>query len=402
MTGQIPEGGDRILLVDDNPTNLKVLHDTLKNRGYELRIAKSGEQALKIAQNSRPDLVLLDIMMPPGIDGYETIQRLKQDPEMKDTPVVFLSALNDTHDKVKGLDLGAVDFISKPFQADEVIARVNTHLTTHRLRQELGRQNLRLEAANERMQKDLNAAARVQQALLPTPLPEDDRFNVAWQYHPCDELAGDSLSVHQLDPHRVSLGVVDVSGHGVPAALLSVSVTRHLEPSSDPSSLVTGPGGAVASPAEVAQRLNDLYRMEKSDNYYFTMVYGVLDLETGRFRFITAGHPGPILIRPGTQPEQIVARALFIGFAKDYTYSDAEVQLAAGDRLYLFSDGLYEEANDEGEQFEVSRLMESLASRAEESLEASLESVRQDLAEWHGDDNFTDDFSILAVEILAS
>ena len=112
-----------ILLVDDNPTNLQVLFQTLTGQGHKLLVAKSGEDCLKIAAKTRPDLVLLDIMMPPGIDGYETCRRLKEDPNTRDAAVIFLSALNETKDKVKGLEHGAVDFVSKPFQAEEVIAR---------------------------------------------------------------------------------------------------------------------------------------------------------------------------------------------------------------------------------------------------------------------------------------
>ena len=123
----------RILLVDDNPTNLQVLFQTLEGQGYKLLIAKSGEDALKIARKAQPHLVLLDIMMP-GMDGYETCQRLKEDPETRESAVIFLSALDDTKDKVRGLEQGAVDFITKPFQGEEVLARVGTHLTIQRLK----------------------------------------------------------------------------------------------------------------------------------------------------------------------------------------------------------------------------------------------------------------------------
>ena len=134
----------RILLVDDNPTNLQVLFQTLEGRGYELLIAKSGEDALKIAPKAQPHLILLDIMMP-GIDGYETCRKLKEDPETRESAVIFLSALDDAKDKVRGLDLGAVDFITKPFQGEEVIARVNTHLTIQRLNRQLVDRNQALE-----------------------------------------------------------------------------------------------------------------------------------------------------------------------------------------------------------------------------------------------------------------
>ena len=144
------EDDEKILLVDDNPTNLQVLLQTLNGRGYKLLIAKDGENALRIAHKARPALILLDIMMP-GIDGYEVCRRLKADPEMSSTTVIFLSALDDTQDKVRGLETGAVDYIAKPFQAEEVIARVETQLKIHKLEQVLATRNRQLEAANQRL-----------------------------------------------------------------------------------------------------------------------------------------------------------------------------------------------------------------------------------------------------------
>jgi PAS domain S-box-containing protein len=137
-----------ILLVDDNPTNLQLLFGTLKGLGHKLLVAKSGEDALKVAQWAQPDLILLDILMS-GIDGFETCARLKQNPQTQEIAVIFLSALDDTDDKIKGLSMGAVDYIAKPFQAEEVIARVETHLTIARLRTELAERNRQLEAANQ-------------------------------------------------------------------------------------------------------------------------------------------------------------------------------------------------------------------------------------------------------------
>jgi PAS domain S-box-containing protein len=137
-----------ILLVDDNPTNLQLLFGTLKGLGHKLLVAKSGEDAIKVAKWSHPDLILLDILMA-GMDGFETCAVLKKDPQTRDIAVVFLSALDDTNDKIKGLSMGAVDYIAKPFQAEEVIARVETHLTIARLRSELAERNRQLEAANQ-------------------------------------------------------------------------------------------------------------------------------------------------------------------------------------------------------------------------------------------------------------
>jgi two-component system sensor histidine kinase ChiS len=139
---------EAILLVDDNPTNLQLLFETLDGRGYKLLIAKDGKTALLIARKACPNLILLDIMMPE-IDGYEVCRQLKADPATEEIPVIFLSALTDTKDKVQGLDLGAVDYVTKPFQPDEVIARVNTHLTVYRLKNALDEKNKELQGANE-------------------------------------------------------------------------------------------------------------------------------------------------------------------------------------------------------------------------------------------------------------
>ena len=148
MLNPAQSNNSTILLVDDNPTNLQLLFGTLKGLGHKLLVAKSGEDALKVAQWAHPDLILLDILMA-GMDGFETCAQLKQDPNTRDIAVIFLSALDDTDDKIKGLSMGAVDYIAKPFQSEEVIARVETHLTIARLRSELAERNRQLEAANQ-------------------------------------------------------------------------------------------------------------------------------------------------------------------------------------------------------------------------------------------------------------
>jgi two-component system sensor histidine kinase ChiS len=143
---------EAILLVDDNPTNLQLLFETLDGRGFKLLVAKDGKSALAIAGKARPNLILLDIMMPE-IDGYEVCRQLKADPATAEIPVIFLSALTDTKDKVHGLEIGAVDYVTKPFQPDEVIARVNTHLTVYRLKRALDQKNKELQDANDLLEE---------------------------------------------------------------------------------------------------------------------------------------------------------------------------------------------------------------------------------------------------------
>ena len=129
-----------ILLVDDNAINLQLLHETLADQDYRLLAARSGEEALRIAGKANPDLILLDIMMP-GIDGYETCTRLKSDETTRNSVVIFLTALQSTKEKVRGLSMGAVDFITKPFDPEEIIARVSLQVNIHRKQKELLEQN---------------------------------------------------------------------------------------------------------------------------------------------------------------------------------------------------------------------------------------------------------------------
>ena len=249
-----PEGPESVLLVDDNPTNLQVLYQTLDGRGYRLLTARSGEQALSIAARIHPAMILLDIMMP-GLDGFETCRRLKAGPETAESAVIFLSALDEVKDKVKGLELGAVDYIAKPFDPEEVIARVDTHLKIRRLEQSLVRKNRELEEANQRMRLDLEAAARVQQSFLPEAPPDSSGAEIVWRYRPCEELAGDSLNVWAFDDRHIGMYILDVSGHGVSSSLLAVSVARSLRTAGGNTSVLTEPsddptGYSVVSPAK--------------------------------------------------------------------------------------------------------------------------------------------------------
>ncbi len=152
-----------ILIVDDNPTNLHVLLEHLKTSGFRTLIARSGEGALRQAAFAQPDLILLDVMMPPGIDGFETCRRLKQDETLKDIPVIFLTALSDPVDKIKGIEAGGLDYVTKPFDGMELLARVRTHLSLSCYREELKRSNHELQQANEallKVHKELELAAR--------------------------------------------------------------------------------------------------------------------------------------------------------------------------------------------------------------------------------------------------
>jgi sigma-B regulation protein RsbU (phosphoserine phosphatase) len=392
-----------ILAVDDTPANLQVLAGMLKERGYKVRPVPSGKLALQAAQHDPPDLILLDINMPE-MNGYEVCEQLKCDDALKGIPVIFISALTEQLDKVKAFANGGVDYLTKPFQMEELQARVETHLKLRRLQIELEASNAQLAHVNERMSRDLRAAAKIQESFLPRDAPTIPGVDFAWVYQPCDELAGDGLNVISLGTDNVALYVLDVSGHGVASALLSVTLGRLLSPPSEKSSILVRHKDAGASfditpPAEVAAQLNRLFPFDTVTEQLTTMIYGILDVVKGEFRYIAAGHPGPVHL-PNEAPPMILKSEGFPLGLTDEPYEERSIQLGAGDRLYLYSDGATEAMDRAGQQFGNTRLLESVGQGRSQSLQGSVAGLRGDIVRWQGGMNPQDDLSLLALEIL--
>jgi sigma-B regulation protein RsbU (phosphoserine phosphatase) len=403
LTPQKPETvrQSSILVVDDTPANLQVLTGMLKDHRYKVRPVPSGKLALQAAQREPPDLILLDINMP-DMNGYEVCERLKADEWLRGIPVIFISALAEPLDKVRAFALGGVDYITKPFQMEELHARVATHLKLRRLQVELEETNARLERANQRMSQDLQAAARIQKAFLPSASPKLPNMDLAWSYRPCEELGGDGLNIISLGRGRVGLYVLDVSGHGVTAALLSVTLSRLMSPPSEPGSiLVRNRVGTdqfdITPPGEVADELNRLFRFDKGKEQFATLVYGVLDIATGDFRYVSAGHPGPVHLPAGAAPVVLESAGSPIGLA-DEAYGERRVRLAARDRLYLYSDGLPDARNAGKEAFSESCLLQTITRTREEALGKGITALLGEVARWHGEEGPQDDISILGVE----
>jgi phosphoserine phosphatase RsbU/P len=304
---------------------------------------------------------------------------------------------------VKAFATGGVDYITKPFQMEELHARVETHLKLRRLQIELEESNARLAKANGRMSRDLKAAARIQETFLPRAAPRVPGTEFAWIFRPCDELAGDGLNIIPLGDGKVALYILDVSGHGVASALLSVTLSRLLSPPSEPSSILIrdgdrGVGFDLTPPAEVAARLNRLFPFDTATEQFATMVYGILDVATGEFRYVSAGHPGPVHLPSGAEPVILESPGSPIGLADD-GYEERSVRLEAGDRLYLYSDGVPEAMDPAGRQFGDARLREAIGRGRSEPLQEGIAALLAAIARWHGAERPRDDISILAVEV---
>lgn len=383
----------KLLVVDDNEMNRDMLGRRLSRRGHSVLTAENGQQALDVIGQESIDVVLLDIMMP-GISGIDVLRTVRETYTASDLPVIMATAKSESEDVVEALKLGANDYVTKPLNFPVVLARVATQLSLKKAQDAL-------RSAHDRMKKDLDAAARVQQSLLPWNLPETDSVDIAWRYLPCDELAGDFLNIFRINEDAIGVYIVDVCDHGVPAALFSFTVSRNLLPYSGSSSIVldSTTRSGVATPLEVLERLSSLFSVETSDCRYFTLLYGILETRNGVFRFANAGHPGPITISADGQTKEIEIPTNPIGLFENPKFEETTIALIPGDRLYLYSDGLLEEPNSDGESFELDRLQDSMKKSLTQSLDESVANIVDAVVDWHGGTNLSDDVSIIGIEM---
>lgn len=255
-----------------------------------------------------------------------------------------------------------------------------------------------LRRAKAALDHDLKLAARVQQALLPPASLQVGGLRIARVMRPCTDLAGDAVGVVGLPHGQVGLYMLDVSGHGVGAALLSFTLNHMLSPNAEGALLIeeTGGGLGVVAPSRVAERLNRQFPMDRT-RQYFTLVYGVFEPLDGRFTYVMAGHPAPILLPRAGSAAPLQGRGLPIGMIEHATFDDEAVMLNLGDRLYFYTDGVIEALNASEQEFGYARLMAEVERLRDEPLERGLEAVADIVTGW-SDGQLADDASLLAIE----
>jgi len=353
-----------VLLVDDAPANIQVVHSILKST-YKIRIATNGEKALEIAnQSPAPDLILLDVMMPQ-MDGYEVCSRLKSGPDTRDIPVIFLTGQTETDDETKGFEVGAVDYIHKPFSPAVVKARVHTHLVLRGIREQLARQLLTI-------QHEMETARQIQLSILPREIPVIEGLDIAARYIPMTSVAGDFYDFILIDEQRIGVLVADVSGHGMPAALISSMLKIAL----------AAQIGCASDPARVLAGLNRaLYG--KFQGHFVTAAYILVDTGRQSLRYAGAGHP-PLIVRDNSAEEtrELVENGLFLGFVPDATYTEVEIPFREGDWSVLYTDGILEARNLSEEQFGVDRFKLFLQSNHGLSAGQFVDRLLDELSRW--------------------
>jgi phosphoserine phosphatase RsbU/P len=373
-----------VLVVDDAPANIQIVNSILKDT-YKIRIATNGAKALHLASATPPpDLILLDVMMPE-MDGYEVCTRLKAAPDTRDIPVIFLTGQTEIEDETKGFEVGAVDYIHKPFSPAVMKARVNTHLVLRGMREQLARQLLTIRA-------ELETARQIQLSILPREIPQLEGLDIAARYIPMTSVAGDFYDFLVVDEKRIGILVADVSGHGMPAALIS-SMLKIALAAQHPN---------ACDPVRVLSGLNDVL-CGKFQGHYVTAAYALIDTGKQTICYAGAGHP-PLLIRnqcTGTT-RQILENGLFLGFFPEATYSAIEVPFKEGDWCVLYTDGIAEMTNPAEEQFGMNRLQLFLKKHHDLSAGGFVDSLLDELARWsdHASGREAeDDLTLMAVHL---
>jgi sigma-B regulation protein RsbU (phosphoserine phosphatase) len=374
----------RILIVDDNDDNRYTLKLYLDLEGYQhIETAQDGEEAIALLEVERFDLVLLDVMMP-RLDGYGVLEWLKRKERLHTVPVIMISALNELDSVVRCIELGAVDYLTKPFNPVLLRARLGASLEKKRLRDQVAAHLARLEA-------ELDQARRLQMSMVPQSFPAPDA-SFPWDIHasmdPAREIGGDLYDVFATADGRLCCFIGDVSGKGMPAALFMartksiIRIITELMP--------------AASPADVVARVNRELCLNNDSMMFVTLFLARLDPASGTLSYCNAGHNPPYRLS-GTLVVAIEdAAGIVLGIEPAAAYVDGALTLAADDRLFLYTDGVTEAFNRAGEPFGEARL-EAVLSGQQNSCAEMIKAVTEAIAAFTGDAPQSDDIAMLAL-----
>jgi len=387
----------KILVVDDNEMNRDMLSRHLKRQGHSVNEAESGAEALQIIQREDYDIIILDLMMP-GMNGYQVLERIKQDQKLSRIPVIMISALDEMESLIRCIEMGAEDYLPKTLDPILLKARINASLEKKRLQEkEKGYINAILESQRY-LANELNEAAEYVRSLLPDPL--SGKITTDWCFYPSAQLGGDCFGYHWIDDTHFAVYLLDVSGHGIGAALLSVSVMNVLST----QSLVKTD---FYTPNSVMKSLNETFQMENQNNMYFTIWYGVYDTKSKELTFSSAGAPPAILIYPNSEDkdkyvhQELKVEGTVIGVNPKAEYANGSVKVPDRSSLYLFSDGTFEIEKTNNRMMNFTEFINLLLSQ-NAMKDLRVEKIVNQIQGIHGSDNFDDDFSLLEVDFYHS
>jgi len=394
----------KVLVAEDDFASCRILDTVISKWGFDVLTASDGTEAWKIFQANPEIHIIVSDWMMPGIDGLELCKLVRGVGERRYTYFILLTAKSQIDDVISGLEAGADDLVTKPFNQYELRVRLRAGERVIDLENQLSTKVDELSEAYNQMRNDLTAAADMQHSMLPAPSGKIRSLRYASSFMPSEEIGGDLFNLIELSESKISVYIFDVSGHGVPAALSSIAMGRMLIPYIPNASILLDPSKQedmvdVVEPREVVDRLNSRFQSASSKGDFITFLYGVIDIESSTLTYSRAGHPAPILIRNGCMIEVDDRGDIPIGIIPGYKYSQHTLELSPGERLFFFTDGIPEASNPDGERFGEERMVETLARATNSPIEDSINILMDSIKQWQGKSSGDDDMTILGIEL---
>ncbi|MBF0240138.1 MAG: SpoIIE family protein phosphatase [SAR324 cluster bacterium] len=361
--GRIP----KVLVVDDEPVNIQVLKNQLKIRGYDVISAQDGFEALELVEKEKPDLLLLDIMMP-RMSGYEVCQTIRKTHDPVLMPIIMLTAKNQVEDMVRGLQYGANDYLCKPFHKEELMARVQTHVAFKYAVEGL--------KSAERLEMELQTASMVQELLIPKEDPHLECFDISSFYHSASETGGDWYDYrYHNDTHTLDVLIGDVTGHGAPAAIITALVNsfyHSLEKHRQELEKYGELDNKLLEPSYLLGLLNNLLHETASGQYNMTFFYSIMDLKQKTLTYSSAAHNPCLIWRPSqftvTRQNREKQKPFMnlnipgdhLGYSEGSVYQVQTFALQPDDVVIWYTDGLIENESPAEEMFGEKRLKKAI------------------------------------------
>ena len=379
--------GATVLLVDDQPIIGEAVRRMIAGEeGVAFHYCKDAQAALETAAAVQPTVILQDLVMPE-IDGLEVVRRFRADERFCDVPIIVLSTKEEPAVKAEAFALGANDYIVKLPDRLELVARIRHHSRGYVALVERNEAFAALQASQQTLANDIATAATYVRSLLPAPL-EAGAVRADWRFIPSAALGGDAFGYHALDADHFAVYLLDVCGHGVGAALLSVSALNAIRSEALPQTDFHDPGAVLAA-------LNKAFPMERQNDMFFTIWYGVYHVPTRRLRWAGGGHPPAVLLGPdGAAPRMLDSDGPLIGAVDGLDFASSEADVPAGARLFVYSDGAFEISRPDGSMWAFADFLAVLTAPAVgptspiDGLVSVIRSVSQR-------EDFNDDFSMV-------
>ncbi len=363
----------KVLIVDDEARILEILKLYLENQKFEVYTASSGQEALELLEKIEIDVIVSDLMMP-NIDGTQLCRIVKNEEKYNNPYFIMLTAKTTIDSKIEGLKIGADDYITKPFNVKEVIARVLAGTRIKKLQNDVLEKNKELEKYKANMEKEIYMASRFQKSLIPRKGKVTDEISIDYLYIPAIQIGGDIFDIKEQPNGNVAFFIADVTGHGIVAALIAAILKLSFVQACS----------LYSSPYDIAQKINKDLLDTTTDEQFVSLFIGVIDTRNMELKYIRAGHPEQFLKTQGKIVE-LGGDGFLIGITDNLLITEQKIAILPDDIIYLYTDGITEAQNNNEELFGINRLKNTLIRK--DDLTAVLKEIK--FFTTHFDDDIT-------------